>query len=225
MTLPWMPTYVQNWLTSEKVAAMTIAQEGAYHRLLLLAWDNKDCTVPADRTVLMKLAKWNGYPDADFDAVLACFLPHPKLKDRVFNRVLMDEWKKALKHRAHIVAVRKAASAKRWHSKSNANGKQRHAPDLTIPDHTGPKKKKEKKAAQAGVDDQVWMEDVKADKAYQGLNVDQELAKAQRWAKEHDRKCSRRFFVNWLNRAERPMTAHGKSQAPARSLVELGMRK
>jgi hypothetical protein len=45
--------------------------------------------------------------------------------------------------------------------------------------------------------------------AYAGLDVKTELGKAQTWCEVRNRKCSRQFFVNWLNRAEKPISTHG----------------
>jgi hypothetical protein len=50
-----------------------------------------------------------------------------------------------------------------------------------------------------------WLSDLGRDLAYKELNVEHELSKAQRWCDENSRQCTRRFFVNWLNRC-RPRT-------------------
>jgi len=53
--------------------------------------------------------------------------------------------------------------------------------------------------------DTAWMESLKANSTYQGLDVDLEWGKARMWCETNRRMCSRRFFVNWLNKAERPI--------------------
>ena len=45
-----------------------------------------------------------------------------------------------------------------------------------------------------------WLAELQSDLAYQHLSVSLELAKARRWCLERKRQCTRRFFVNWLNR-------------------------
>lgn len=43
---PDIPFYVNDWLSSAAVNAMTLAEQGAYFRLLCLAWNESDCTLP-----------------------------------------------------------------------------------------------------------------------------------------------------------------------------------
>lgn len=54
--------------------------------------------------------------------------------------------------------------------------------------------------------DADWIAGLKSDPAYRGIDVDRELAKAQRWATTNRRQCTRRFFTNWLNRADPAIT-------------------
>jgi len=60
------------------------------------------------------------------------------------------------------------------------------------------------KRAPAATDEQ-WLAGLAANSGYAGLDVPTEFAKAGVWCETHRRKCSRQFFVGWLNRAERPM--------------------
>lgn len=57
--------------------------------------------------------------------------------------------------------------------------------------------------------DEEWLESLKTNPAYQRIEVLDEYARAQVWADANNRQCTRRFFVNWLNRA-RPMEVNGK---------------
>jgi hypothetical protein len=55
----------------------------------------------------------------------------------------------------------------------------------------------------ATVPDEVWVESLKSDQAFAGIDIDRELAKAKRWCIENQKQLTRRRFVNWLNRADR----------------------
>lgn len=114
-TLPWMPWYPHRWLTSEKVAGLTIAQEGAYRRLLDQAWTTVDCSLPGDLPSLKSLAKWNGLPEEDFLPVRRCFAVDKRNKGRLINSVLLTEWKKAKKIQAIKSKKGHEAALKRWH--------------------------------------------------------------------------------------------------------------
>ena len=53
----------------------------------------------------------------------------------------------------------------------------------------------------------VTLDALKKNPAYAHINIDSEFNKAKMWiAKTGGRKLTSRFFVNWLNRIEKPMT-------------------
>lgn len=49
------------------------------------------------------------------------------------------------------------------------------------------------------------LEVLKADPAYQGIDVEREHAKATVWCKAHRKVLTERRFVNWLNRCDKPI--------------------
>ena len=55
--------------------------------------------------------------------------------------------------------------------------------------------------------DVEWLQQVKANPAYAGIDVEREVERARLWlaTNKPQRKCSRRYLLNWLNRAERPV--------------------
>ena len=95
---------------------MTAAEEGAYHRLLCLAWSDKDCTLPADKTALLAMSKLGSDQNGSLETVLSCFEPHPTIKKRIHNARLTEEWAKAEEY--HRVRSNSGAigALKRWHS-------------------------------------------------------------------------------------------------------------
>lgn len=46
-----------------------------------------------------------------------------------------------------------------------------------------------------------WLSKIKAMDCYKALKIDSELGKAHAWCMTRRRKCTERFFLNWLNRA------------------------
>lgn len=65
-------------------------------------------------------------------------------------------------------------------------------------------------ARAAPVDDEAWIAELESDLAYQGINIRAELGKMQRWCQANNKQPSRRRFINWINRAEKPITAQGQ---------------
>lgn len=51
--------------------------------------------------------------------------------------------------------------------------------------------------------DSEWVESLENEPALKGINVRQEIGRAQFWAKNNKRVPTRRFLVNWLNKAEK----------------------
>jgi len=58
--------------------------------------------------------------------------------------------------------------------------------------------------------DEEWLNEIKGNPAYQGINFDVEIGKAQAWCMTKSRKCTRAFLLNWFNRAEKPVVLNGK---------------
>jgi len=53
--------------------------------------------------------------------------------------------------------------------------------------------------------DELWLAGLKNDEAYRGINIAIEHAKCARWCQANKKVLSRRRFINWLNKAERPL--------------------
>ncbi len=74
-----------------------------------------------------------------------------------------------------------------------------------------------------------YMEELKSDPAYQHINLDWELSKMRRWVKDHpDRKMSKAFVRNWLNKIEPPLEVKNGNKNTGRgngSVVERWAKK
>jgi hypothetical protein len=62
--------------------------------------------------------------------------------------------------------------------------------------------------------DDEWLSALAASPAYQGIDVAREFAKCAAWCATNRKQPSRRRFINWLNRAERPMRAGSSALEP-----------
>lgn len=61
------------------------------------------------------------------------------------------------------------------------------------------------KIASKNASDTEWLNELKNDEAYRGINVYIEHSKCVRWCKENNAKPTRKRFINWLNRIDRPL--------------------
>ena len=66
--------------------------------------------------------------------------------------------------------------------------------------------KKERKKKEEQTDDQ-WMDSLKNDPAYNGIDVQTQYHKMVRWCEVNRKQPTRRRFINWLNRQDKPVTA------------------
>lgn len=70
-------------------------------------------------------------------------------------------------------------------------------------------KVRKSRVAVTATSDEDWLNELSKNPAYGPLDVRRELAKMQAWCSANGKQPSRRRFINWLNRAERPITTQG----------------
>lgn len=75
------------------------------------------------------------------------------------------------------------------------------------------------------VSDSEWIESLKTDQTYSGIDVAREYGKMRNWCATNNKTPSRRRFTNWLNRAERPLDGpNGAVPAKQASAFEIKTR-
>lgn len=62
--------------------------------------------------------------------------------------------------------------------------------------------------------DDEFLKELGSNPAFVGIDIAREFGKCRAWCVANKKQCSRRRFVNWLNRAERPIHANG-AEVPA----------
>lgn len=111
----WFRLFGMDFLSSRKVVAMNTPQRGAYMQLLILAWDDPDCSLPKNLEQLKAIAGWSQAPESwgSFEPVRACFTAHPTLKNRLYNARLYDEFQ----YCQHKSDAAKESASVRWKPK------------------------------------------------------------------------------------------------------------
>ncbi len=82
---------------------------------------------------------------------------------------------------------------------------QRHDIESKIEIETKKKEEGSNGSSPAPVED--WLKELESDKTYQGISVRTEYGKMLNWCKVHAKEPTKRRFVNWLNRTEKPLPA------------------
>jgi hypothetical protein len=72
------------------------------------------------------------------------------------------------------------------------------------------KGEREKKLKTSEIPDDEWMATIKANPEHEGKNIDAEFRRAHEWCLKNNRQNSRRFFINWLSKVEKPLTIKPK---------------
>jgi len=93
MKQPFFRLFVNNWLASGRVSAMSPEQEGAYFRLLCHQWNSETQTIPSDDEALAGLSRLGERWKKLKGPILICFKKGPAQSLR--NERLWVEFKKA----------------------------------------------------------------------------------------------------------------------------------
>lgn len=110
--LPWFPIYRRAWMESPAIAAMLPEQEGAYFRLLVIAWDNGDAepSLPVGDTELATMSKLGARWKKLGASVRAMFVERD---GRLYNTKLSEVWvEQSAKHAKASEKARVAANAR-----------------------------------------------------------------------------------------------------------------
>jgi len=98
-------------------------------------------------------------------------------------------------------------------SSSSSDNKDSVSADAPPPALESEKPKGSSQQPPKKADDEEWLTEIATNPAYTGINVRHELGKMQAWCSVNRKQPSRQRFINWLNRAERPIAALSKNQA------------
>jgi len=182
---------------------LSAKEVGAYIRLLCFQWTKGK--IPSCRNKLSRIAGTSVTPE-----VLSKF-PDGMNQRLESERIKQDDYREAKKKAGENGAK------KRWQNHGTpidlplANTIANDSSPSPSPSPVSNKKSKEAPP----MSDEEWMASLKADPEHQGKNIDAEFRQASEWiSKKPDRKMSRKFFENWLDRCEKPLTIKPKINQP-----------
>jgi len=113
--LPWFKFFPRDFLASEAVTLMTLAERGALITLMCFAWN--DGSLPADNAKLARLCR---VTDEEFTDVWPALKPSfQKQGKRLVHPGLEHERREALKRKERLSAAGKKGADTRWGDNSN----------------------------------------------------------------------------------------------------------
>jgi len=137
MSLPYFPMFPSDF--EAKTSHLTLAEDGAYNRLLRMCWMNPGCTIPADEAWIMR--RLRAHSEQDQETVRTVLNEFFTVENgRYSNAKLMQIWLDS--NEAH--EKRKNAGAKGGKAKSLKNNNSVSSNAVAKPKQPEPEPKKEK---------------------------------------------------------------------------------
>lgn len=229
---PAFQFYPNDWLSSESIAMMSLAEQGAYLRLLCYDW-MKD-GIPDDDIKLARLSQLNeGWLNGGSDLLRPCFVVHPEKIGFLTNpRLLVEREKQKIWREKSIRGGKKSAASRRRSkalkggstlvgTKAQARGNS-SSPSSPSPSSSGkntdnklsvssePKPLTQSKRIQWSVES-GWIDIIEEDKtkwseAFPACDIDRELAGMSVWLTSNPKKSRKsnyaRFITTWLSRSQ-----------------------
>jgi len=116
-TFPYMPFYVNDYLSSSKVSCMALEEQGAYVRLLCHCWASQDASLPKDDIALALLSGLGkSWTKSSGNRIKKCFIDHPTKADHLTNEKLYDVWQQ------QVIRAEKCAQGGRKSGESRRRG-------------------------------------------------------------------------------------------------------
>ena len=210
MKSPAFQFYPDKWQTDTR--RLSWEAKGVYHELMCVVWiqNQEVCSIPNDDEFI---ASEIGCEIVVWQRVKAELLhPHrPILTITETNRLLIRGLlKESVKQRERREQLRqngllggRPKNQKVILDKPKNNQKQ-SLPSLSLSLSSSSFSNKDI-GADAPSTDENWIEEIKKNAAYSGIDVAREFSKMSAWCSVNKKHPSRRRFVNWLNRVEKPM--------------------
>lgn len=208
MKPPAFQFYADSWLSSLRVQLMSLEEEGAYIRCLSFCW--RHGSIPADVELLSRLIG-KGCSTNLASKVSSMFSPSSTPGELIHERLEFEREKQVAWRKKCSAGGKLSAKLKgKVTGKVTSKGSTALRSPSPSPSPSAVSSLHERKAAPPQPTDEVWLESLKLDPAYACLDVAREFAKSTRWCSENNRKITRRFFINWLNRIDKPMNGERK---------------
>jgi len=217
----WFPMYCNDFLASTKIAVMTTEEIGAYTLLLCHAWQDPQCSLPADEETLKKLGRISG----DISNIRACFIVK---RGRLVNERLLKEWVKA----NHNKEMASQSAKQRWDKKRTTDAMRSHIRTPCSSPSPSPSPKEEDRIAStvqkpsSTLTDELWIQSFKTNPLYTGIDIDLQLKRAQSWLQTNAprRQFTRKYFGNWMTGeiGKKPMIAESLGR-PCQTRVKRGL--
>jgi uncharacterized protein YdaU (DUF1376 family) len=196
------------WLSNEEF--------GVYVRLLLYAWIGlPGCAQGELPTSVEHLLRLTQLSQQDWERISGNLLPFftQNGNGKMSQKRLMRELHKQVENRKNKQRAGLASATARQQKRNRESTSRSGSVATGTPTESNSSTAsatsviKKKKVERKVLTPEQIVSQLQAEPAYQGIAVQQEYNKAAVWCKSHNRTLTERFFVNWLNRIDRPVSS------------------
>jgi len=158
--------------------------------------------VPGEGKHLCRLIRVSSFNDAK---TVISRLPKVVLNCHDVRTVTFSNWLKYQvddsSKRQEMSRSKKRREEKREEEKRRENKKKKTTPNGVAKE----KAASQVKPSRPSPDDPDWVKSLKANPAYQGIDVDRMIGKMRAWCEVRGKEPTRARLLNWLNREDKPM--------------------
>jgi len=208
---PCFPFYPSDFFGDVKVRIMSPDAQAFYALLLLNIWEyDTQYSIPDDENLISNLL---GIDVHRLGILLAemrpCFLT---VRGRLISKRLKREKTKQDNYRKQQSEKGKLSAQQRLNRGSTVvQPEGQPKPNSSIPKPIPIYKRKKVKKENHPLTDEEWLDSLKKNPAYKDIDVEILYQKMVVWCGENNKKPTRKRFVNWLNREDKPMRIGGIS--------------
>ncbi len=222
MKPPAFQFYVDDFIGG--TVALTTVEVGAYIRLLCYQWGTG--AIPSDQESLTLIA------GAIVSGKVIAKFPNGKNRRLEMERRKQKEYRDKQRLKGIASGVSRSNRGSTVVQPKANRGSTKPEPSVVgsrfEPEGNSPspvsslQSPKDVGAVAPQLSDADWMASLKLVVAYAGIDIESEFSKMATWCGANSKKPSRRRFVNWLNRCEKPMAHNGSSARNGADKVVLG---
>jgi len=150
--------------------------------------------------------------DINFDEFIAFLIKVDLLKDNgtsIYSQSLLNRMNALTEYRHKLSEAGKEGAKKRWGGYSLANSLACDPNSSKVKESKVKESKDSNTRLTARLSSKEFLDSLKDNPAYKGIDLERESAKMDVWLIGHPgRKKTKRFVVNWLNKVEVPLESH-----------------
>lgn len=214
---PAFQFYVRDWLSDPQLRMASYKTKGIWIDMICFMWEAPDRGIITG--TMEDICRMMGLSFEDLEAFITDVKRLDFASVRFSNTEISIENRRMVRdaNRNKNNALYQARHRSKHESKTEVSTVSSSSSSSSLQK----KEIKKEKTRKQTLTDEEYFAVLKNNPAYRGIDVDRERAKCEAWCLTNNKLFSRRRFINWLNRVERPMTIDrpigydGRPKAPS----------